>query len=285
MTTISGAPRPVVVQPPSTKALAAASTASTAAAAPTPRPSSSFDLQPVRAQAAAAPRAAAPPPVTAEARALTAEWPGGAPVTRTRIEQVTLQVSRADRVAVVLAALPAAEATRARALLTPEGKVTEASLDAAYAAVLNARKSPGTRNLALSLEPLVWTTGGREKRLVPTPPVVVKGTVTVTADGRVNGKPLVVDQLARLSSQLAKVPADAKDASLRDAGLSAQWVARATPQQKEYALASLRLASLTPGKKSLDLSFMHHLEGREKLPYAVPGRLTFTVTADGKVNG
>lgn len=47
-------------------------------------------------------------------------------------------------------------------------------------------------------------------------------------------------ELTRLSTELSRVPPSEKDLSLTDAGLSAEWVAAASPAQKEQALARIR---------------------------------------------
>lgn len=224
-----------------------------------------------------------------------AEWPGGAPSTRlrSRIEQVKLEVSVADKQAVVLSVLPANQATRAKALFDAPDGVTAQSLDAAYAAVLEARKSPGTKTLLLSLVPVLSQVVGSsegvdEVRRFDGPPLPLKPTLEVTAGGLVNGKLLKVDSLAKLSSQLSTVPADAKDMALRAAGLSKRWVESATPEQKDTALAQLRLASLTPGKTTLDLSIdvSQGLVGDGVVEvHRLTERVTLNVSADGKVNG
>ncbi len=113
--------------------------------------------------------------------------------------------------------------------------------------------------------------------------------VDVSADGKVNGEPLGVDVRARLSSEVKTVPEEFKDQALRDAGISEDWMNRASPLQKDNALAQLREASTKPGTHQLDFGFDYQQEmgGDSGGTYKARADATvrLEVSADGKVNG
>lgn len=250
---------------------------------------SSFEATPARGPAL--PPAAAP--------AEQNEWPGGRPEQRlnTRIEQLLVTVSRADQVSTVLAAMTPEQATTAQALISTG--VTDDSLKKAYEAVLAARTTEGAKTLELSFTPLETRTirngasrwEGPQTQTVEGEAVPFAVAVDVGPDGTVNGKPLKLDELARFASELSTLHPDQKDQALRDAGLSADWLRAATPEEKSMALGKLRLASSTPGTKSVDLSFVERVESVmgegsvdiSHVPHSAV--LTLEVAADGKVNG
>lgn len=228
------------------------------------------------------------------AEAETKEWPAGTPESRlkTRIEDTQLKVSGADKVSTITSVLSEADAARVSTLINTPPGVSPGSIDAAYQSVLDARKTPGSKSVDLALTPLQeYRTGGESESvsIVEQPPVSFKAAMEVSADGKVNGKTLGVDELARLSSQIATVPAEAKETALKEAGLSDSWMSQASQEQKDYALAKLRQASTTPGEKSLDLSFdvtsWSGGESGSETTTKVDGTVKLSVGADGKVGG
>jgi hypothetical protein len=228
------------------------------------------------------------------AEAEAKEWPAGAPEARlkTRIEDTQLKVSVADKLNTITSALSEADAARVSTLINTPPGVSSGSIDAAYQSVLDARKTPGSKSVDLALSPLREdrTTGESESvSIVEQPPVSFRAAMEVSADGKVNGKALGVDELAKLSSQIATVPTEAKDAALKEAGLSDQWVSQASMAQKDYALAKLRQAAMSPGMKSLDVSFdVTGWEGGEsgsETTTRVDGTIQVSVGADGKIGG
>lgn len=221
----------------------------------------------------------------------TKEWPGGTPGARekTRIEEAGLTVPPSEKLATVLEVLPSSARGPVKALVEKQPGVTPESLDAAYQQVLTARQTPGQKQLELSLTPLEErrTSGDAESTsLIPLEPRTFKASLDVGADGSVNGKPLAVDELARLGTQLTTVPREVKDQVLREAGLSQNWINHADDGQRDFALAKLRQLSATPGSHDLDLPCTY-TEERESgtLTVTEPGRLTLTAAADGTVNG
>lgn len=239
------------------------------------------------------------PPPASVSSAEQNEWPSGRPEQRliTRIEQLPVTVSRADQVSTVLAAMSPEQAARAQPLISTG--VTDDSLKQAYQAVLQARTQPGSRQLELSLTPLETRTvqngasrfEAPQRQTVEGAPETFSVAVEVGANGTVNGKPLVLDEVARFSSELSTLHPDQKEQALRDAGLSDDWLRAATPDQKDVALGKLRLASSTPGTKSVDLSFVERVENAmgegsfEVSHVAHQAVLKLEVTADGMVNG
>lgn len=224
------------------------------------------------------------------------EWPGGTPEARlrTRIEDVALEVTKNDKVNTIAQALPEAEAARFRSVVATHPGVSEGSLTAAYQQVLDARKTPGSKTLDVSLTQMkeeTWYGGEGETgtSVVEGAAVSFRGPMEVGADGSVNGKRLEVDELARLSSQISTVPAEAKEAALKEAGLDDNWLGQASQPQKDMALAKLRHATMTPGEKNVDLSFSMTVtsggESETTSTYTVPGSLKLNVDAQGKVNG
>ncbi|MDP3506121.1 MAG: hypothetical protein Q8S33_37630 [Myxococcales bacterium] len=225
----------------------------------------------------------------------TKAWPAGPPEARlkTRIEDTQLKVTDSDKLATITSVLSQADAARFTGLIdTPPG-VKPGSIDAVYHSVLDARRTPGSKSVDLSLTPLLESRGyslDGETVMVEQPPVFFKASMEVSADGKVNGKMLGVDELAKLSSQLATVPAEAKEAALKEAGLPEAWMSQASPEQKDTALAKLRQATLTPGEKTLDLSFDVTFfdgspDGGGEKTGKVDGAVTLSVGADGKVGG
>ncbi len=253
--------------------------------------SSTFDTTPITCAGPAT--TATPPPVSGPE---AAEWPGGSPAARekSRIEQTALEVPASEKLETLVSALPAdVGAEVAKLVNTPPG-VTAESLDASYRSVLDARATPGSKQLELSLTPLLSQTtnigeGETVTSLVAGDAKTFTAALEVGADGKVNGKTLGVDELARLGSQLSTVPVEVKEKALLDAGLSADWVRNSTEGQRDYALAKLRQESATPGSRELDLSFSYTVrqggDAEYTTTHTAPGVLKLDVGADGTVNG
>ncbi|MDP1922491.1 MAG: hypothetical protein Q8L14_39990 [Myxococcales bacterium] len=253
--------------------------------------SSTFDTTPITCAGPAT--TATPPPVSGPE---AAEWPGGNPAARekSRIEQTALEVPASEKLETLVSALPAdVGAEVAKLVNTPPG-VTAESLDASYRSVLDARATPGSKQLELSLTPLMSQTtnigeGETVTSLVAGDAKTFTAALEVGADGKVNGKTLGVDELARLGSQLSTVPVEVKEKALLDAGLSADWVRNSTEGQRDYALAKLRQESATPGSRELDLTFSYTVrqggDAEYTTTHTAPGVLKLDVGADGTVNG
>lgn len=221
------------------------------------------------------------------------EWPGGKPEHRliSRIEQLPIEVPRHDQIATLLAALSPEQAASTQALIN-DG-VSDASLKAAYEAVLAARTTPGQKVLEFSLTPMVAreVSGLVSRRDLASMPARVEGTpvsvaasIEVAADGAINGKPLMLDEVARFASELSTLHPDTKLKALRDAGIT-------ECSNVDYALGKLRLAASKPGTHSIDLSFVERVEsvmGEGSVEVSFNPRhvvLKLEVGEDGKING
>jgi len=86
--------------------------------------------------------------VKAQAEGDAQPWPAGPPESyvKTRFDPATMKVTHQEKIDTVLEVLPP-EAQ------TGKGRVTEASLDKAFNAILDARKTPGAKTLELSWTP------------------------------------------------------------------------------------------------------------------------------------
>lgn len=208
-------------------------------------------------------------------------WPNGPPSSYVKARFPPTPETQPDRqlmIDTVLGVLPASQREATRALLetggefgagtTPgavskPGGVSDESLRKAFDAVLAARNAPGQKTLELSLVPTRIDTreindessSRTEVSRSEGEPVKLSVSVEVDARGRVNGAPLVADQLTRLGTETTRVPIEEKQKALEEAGVPREWMAWASEEQKTQALARIRDAGLTPGEKTIDLSF------------------------------
>jgi hypothetical protein len=214
-------------------------------------------------------------------------WPNGPPSTYVKTQFPPEPGAQADRQLMVDTVVGAAPAEQRESLKKLLETASEASVKQAFEEVLEARKTPGKRALELTLVPTKDETtttsddGGTYTHVtkVELPPVKVTLGLEVDARGRVNGAPLVADELTKLSTELKRVPVEEKLASLREAGVSEEWIGNTTEAQKDAALAKLRAAAATPGEKTVDLSF----EVQETISGGDGDSRTETRRIDGKV--
>lgn len=197
----------------------------------------------------------------------------------------------------VLAALPeGAQRDSAKALIA--AGVTEESLAQAFSSVIDARKSPGSKKVdfdLVGLAPKTVESGWGDNYSVSTvmeaqPPTHFSATVAVDEAGLVNGAKLPVDQATEVTTKMRKVPQEFKDATLKDVGFSDEWMANASQEMKDYAVARIIDAKANGKDTELDLSFdysqqMNAGEDTQTITAKAPGRVSLKVTADGKVNG
>lgn len=268
----------------------------------------------------------APPPVVPQGDAPTAAelapFPGGKPESYVKTLFPPAPGATADRqemIDTVVGAMPPAQQAQARALIETGGDaakqplqpgetlissgVSDESLKKAFDQVLEARKKPGSTTLSLDLTPQRVVqgpeqSGGDSSSYLP-PPVTEPGkavkfsfTANIDAAGKVNGVTLAVDQQTRLATELKKVAPELKDQALRDAGVPADFIAGATMEQKEQALAKLRAATLTPGTRTVDIGFdqTSYTGGGdagqgEAVTTRIGGPVTLKVDAQGNVGG
>ncbi len=245
-----------------------------------------------------------------------AEWPDGKPedyirntfTPKSPAKTLAEGTTREGKIETILAALPDSGRAQFKQLVSngssgPNGSATQslsdAQIDKAFDAVLTARNTPGKKTLDLELTPTVEVErsqggeggAGLQMEKVDGPPVKLSAALEVSADGKVNGQVLPADLHARLSTEVTRVPLELKEQTLKEAGLSADWLGKASPQQKEYALAKIREASMTPGSKTLDFSFSTTTQrnrgdaGEVSETVSASGALKLDVGTDGKING
>lgn len=194
----------------------------------------------------------------------------------------------------VVAAMPAAKALIAAG-------VTDDSLARAFSQVIAARNTPGDKNLSLDLVPLITTTTESPAWGEYTPPPVttvtpadhpttLTGKISVGEDGKVNGARLPADFATTIISASRSVPQEFKDATLKEVGLSDEWLQNASQEQKDYALAKIIDAKSTPGDKSLDLSYPYDAvqnwgENATTVHTVAAGNISFKAGPGGLVNG
>ncbi len=167
----------------------------------------------------------------------------------------------------VLAALKPEDRGAAQSLIS--GSVTDESLARAFAAVMNARSTPGQQAINVSLTPLIttnqWEGGGEGGSMVvhvdPGAPVSFSNSITVSTGGLVNGATLPADKWVEIQSAVKAVPAEFLMQTLREAGVNDYWLAIATPEQQRYAYFKIAEARQTPGKHTVDLSFSYTMAG------------------------
>ncbi len=132
-----------------------------------------------------------------------------------------------------------------------------------------------------------------EYRDVTTPadaPTHFTAQMSVGEDGSVNGKKLMADIAVAVTSATATVDNEFKDQTLKEAGLSDEWMQNASEAQKAYALAKIIEAKATPGTKTLDLSYPYSYtqmsgEDSQQVNTTAAGVLTLKVDEQGLVNG
>lgn len=206
-------------------------------------------------------------------------------------------ISKQAVVDTVLAAIPEAQRGAAKALI--DTGVTDDSLARAFSNVVDARKTPGEKTPSIDLVGLVHEdqmVGSGESQSMQS---VIRpadsathftGQMSVAADGTVNGAKLPADMQVFVATATAGVAAEYKDTTLREAGLSEEWMQNASEDQKGYALAKIIDAKSTPGQKSIDLSFPYTFqqnsgEDSQTVSTRASGVLSLNVDAQGKVNG
>jgi hypothetical protein len=196
----------------------------------------------------------------------------------------------------VLEALPESERTKASALIA-DG-VTDQSLAKAFNDVLDARKTPGKNEPELSLVGFTRRTvtvsqGENESSYVevkPDRPTTFRASMEVSEDGKVNGKALTADLVTEVAGANRGVANDFKDASLRQAGLSDEWMRHASAGDKATALAKIVDASRSPGQTKLDLGYEYQSsvsvgEDTRTVTSRAAGAIQLDVGEGGKVNG
>ena len=212
----------------------------------------------------------------------------------------TLTAARGDqpalpRQAVIDTVLEAAP--EARALIA--AGVTDDSLARAFSQVIEARKTPGEKSLSLNLvgfEPHTEWGGNGEypveiTTMVPAANATTfAGKMSVSAEGLVNGARLSADIATQITSAARNVPQEFKDATLKEVGLSDEWMGNATQETKDYALAKIINAKDTPGAKQLDFSYgysviQYNSESPVPTDLVAAGVVNLNVGADGLVNG
>jgi len=201
-------------------------------------------------------------------------------------------LSRQAVVDTILAVAPEARAVIAAG-------VTDDSLARAFSQVIEARNTPGEKSISLdlvALESRTETTGYGEyttetKTVVPADrPTTFSAKMSVGEGGTVNGASLPADVATRITGARSRVPQEFKDTTLRELGLSEEWLGNATQEQKDYALARIIEAKETPGHKQLDFSFGYtvlqgNAEGWHPQDVVAAGIVNLNVGADGRVNG
>ncbi len=179
-----------------------------------------------------------------------------------------------------------------------DGGVTDESLAKAFAQIIDARGKPGEQTLSLSLvgfktetQQVGWgdNTSFADVK-VPADPTTFTPHVTVGTDGTVNGAKLPADVATQITSASRGVNQEFKDATLKEVGLSDEWLTNASQAQKDYALARIIDAKSTPGQKSFDFSFPYSTtvsggEDVQTITTTAAGHIAFTAGADGTVNG
>ena len=259
-------------------------------------------------------------PMTAGATSTAAQqetWPNGPPSSYVKTRFPPTPETQPDRqlmIDTVLAVLPAEQREPTRAFIetggafgatsategeSKPGGVSDESLRKAFDAVLAARNSPGQKTLELSLVPTRIDTrqvnDESSSRIEVTraegEPKKLSLSLDVDARGRVNGAPLVADQLTRLGTETERVPVEEKQLALEEAGVPREWLGWASEEQKTQALARIREAALTPGEKTIDLSFdrtetVGGGDGDSRVETRrVEGKFTLKVDDQGNVGG
>lgn len=206
-------------------------------------------------------------------------------------------ISKQAVVDTVLAAIPDAQRGAAKALI--DNGVTDDSLARAFSSVVDARKTPGEKTPSIDLVGLVHEeqmVGSGESQSIQTitrpadAATHFTGQMSVAADGTVNGAKLPADIQVFVATATAGVAPEYKDATLREAGLSEEWMQNASEEQKAYALAKIVDAKSTPGDKSIDLSYPYTFqqnsgESSTSVSTRAAGVLSLKVDTAGKVNG
>lgn len=244
-------------------------------------------------------------------------WPNGPPSSYVKTRFPPTPETQPDRqlmIDTVLAVLPAEQREPTRAFIetggafgaslepgseSKPGGVSDESLRKAFDAVLAARNSPGQKTLELSLVPTRIDTrqvndessSRTEVTRAEGAPKKLSVSLDVDARGRVNGAPLVADQLTRLGTETERVPVEEKQLALEEAGVPREWLGWASEEQKTQALARIRDAALTPGEKTIDLSFdrtenVGGGDGDTRVETRrVEGKFTLKVDEQGNVGG
>ncbi len=215
-----------------------------------------------------------------------AEWPAGRPESRTS----TLTANESVKLATLTSVLEPAKASE---VMANRRFITNESINAAYDAMLEARATPGSKPFTFELDTSraaptgVENESGPVVEFAPVQSMSLSATLDVTADGKVNGKPLLADEVVRLAKQTEALPGTVKDLLLKDAGVPEAWLGQAGGE-KDLVLAQLRLAAKTPGEHVIDLNFSRvegaHLESGGT-GFSGTGSITVSVDAQGKVNG
>lgn len=211
----------------------------------------------------------------------SAEWPAGRPEDR----RVTVAPNESVKFATLVSLL---EPGQARELRAAREYLTNDSINAAYDQFLAAKGTPGEKSFSFELDAsrLVPTgiqqESGEVMRGSPVPSYRLTATMQVGADGTVNGKPVLADEVSRLASQTATLPETVKDLLLKNAGVSDEWLTGARAE-KDLVLAQLRLASRTPGEHTIDLNFDRHDDAHSESGGSVTRKFgSLSVSADDK---